>query len=149
MKIIRLLYLCMLCGAFVLLYSSCGFFGEQKYVCDVDEVESVEIVKLDRYVDGEYRFEYTVLSQISNYEWFVSKLNELEHSVNWGDPYRLYVGNVVIKIDYHDGDFDLIHSDAQWFNRSGKKQDGFFFFDDYQFNQLISDYISDNAITEG
>jgi len=50
------------------------------------------------------------------------------------------VGLVVVRIDYSNGDYDLVHQDAQRFHRSGVNQYGFFFFDDEQFNALISDY---------
>ena len=50
---------------------------------------------------------------------------------------------IVIKIDYSNGDFDLIHPDAQCFNRSGTNQYGYFFFDDEQFHSLISDYVNE------
>lgn len=132
-----------LCIFLMLLCCSCGMFGDQRYVCDVEKVDSIQIVRLDKYVEGEYRYEYTVLSQISNYETFVSHLNELDHSVNWGDPRQMDVQYIVIKIDYSNGDFDLIHPDAQCFNRSGSNQYGYFFFDDEQFNSLISDYIEE------
>ena len=130
-----------LCMILILLCCSCGLFGPQEYVCNVAEVESVQIVKLDRYVEGEYRFDYSVLAQISDCDTFVSRLNQLDHSVNWGDPRPMEVQYIVIKIDYSNGDFDLIHPDAQWFNRSGSNQSGYFFFDDGQFNSLISDYV--------
>ena len=127
----------------VLLFSSCGLFGKQKYTCDVDTVDSVQIVRLDEYVEGEYRYEYTVLSEIPNYEIFVSCLNEIDHTVNWGDPRQMDEQYIVIKIDYKNGDFDLIHPDAQCFNRSGTNQYGYFFFDDEQFNALISEYMTE------
>lgn len=131
------------CIILMLLCCSCGLFGPQRYVCEVDQVESVQIVRLDKYVEGEYRYEYTILAQISDYTTFVSRLNKLKHSVNWGDPGRMNVQYVVIKIDYHNGDFDLIHPDAQWFHRSGVNNYGYFFFDDDQFNTLISDYLTE------
>ena len=132
-----------LCIILILLCCSCGFFGDQSYVCDVEKVDSIQIVKLDKYVEGEYRYEYTILSQISDYKTFVSHLNELDCSVNWGDPRQLEDQYIVIRIDYSNGDFDLIHPDAQCFNRSGVNQYGYFFFDDEQFNSLISDYIEE------
>ena len=143
------LFLCILCFILMVLCCSCGFFNDQKYICDADEVESVQIVRLDKYVDGEYRYEYTVLSQISDFVLFVEKLNNLKHSVNWGDPRQMNVQNIVIRIDYHNGDFDLIHTDAQCFNRSGTNQYGYFFFDDEQFNALISDYILEQILQLG
>ena len=117
---------------------SCGLFGARKYVCEVENVDSIQIVRLDQYIEEELRYEYTVLSQIVDCEAFVSELNEVEHSVNWGDPRQMDIGYVVIKINYINGDFDLLHPDAQCFHRSGKNQYGYFFFDDAAFNLLIS-----------
>ena len=135
--------LCFLCIVFVFFCCSCGLFGDQRYICEVDKVESVQIVRLDKYVEGEYRYEYTILSQISAYTTFVDQLNKLKHSVNWGDPRQMDVQQVVIQINYKNGDFDLIHSDAQCFNRSGANQYGYFFFDDEQFDALITDYVTE------
>lgn len=132
-----------LCIVLVFLCCSCGLFGDQRYVCDIEKVDSIQIVKLDKYVEGEYRYEYTILSQISDCETFVRHLNELDHSVNWGDPRQMEVQYIVIKIDYSNGDFDLIHPDAQCFNRFGANEYGFFFFNEEQFNSLISDYIKE------
>ena len=115
--------------------------GDQNYFCDIDEVKSIQIIRLDKYVEGEYRFDYTVLSQISDCATFVDKLNHLKHSVNWGDPRTLYEQYVVIQIEYHNGDYDMIHYRAQWFHRSGATDDGYFFFDTEQFNALISEYL--------
>ena len=137
----RILYLFLF--ALLLMCCACGFFGDQRYACDLDEVETIQIVRLDKYVDGEYRYEYTVLSQISDPVTFVNRLNSLKHSVNWGDPRQLDVQYIVIRIDYRNGDYDLLHQDAQMFNRSGVNQYGFFFFDDEQFLALISDYTAE------
>ena len=52
----------------IFLCCSCGLFGDQEYVCKVEDVASVQIVRLDKYVQGEYRFEYTVLSQIDDFD---------------------------------------------------------------------------------
>ena len=132
-----------LCVILMISCCSCGFFGDQRYVCDPENVKSIQIVKLDKYIQEEYRYEYTILSEISDCETFISRLNKLEHSVNWGDPQPMQVQYIVIKINYSNGDFDLIHPDAQKFNRSGSNKNGYFFFDDEQFNSLISDYVKE------
>ena len=127
----------------MLLCSSCGLFGVQKYVCKAKDVASVQIVRLDKYVEGEYRYEYTVLSQVEDVEPFVEQLNDIKHSVNWGDPRQMDEGYVVIRIDYLNGNFDLVHPDAQCFNKNGTNNYGYFFFDNEQFDALISGYISE------
>lgn len=137
--------LCFL-SAILLLFCccSCGLFGEQRYICEIDKVQSAQIVKLDKYVEGEYRYEYIILSEINDCSTFVAKLNNLKHSVNWGEPGQFDIGYIVIKINYLDGDFDLIYTNAQWFNRAGVNQNGYFFFDEEQFKSLISDYIEES-----
>lgn len=127
----------------ILTCCACGLLGDQGYACEVDSVESVQIVKLDKYVEGEYRYEYTVLSKIADRATFVAKLNHLKHSVNWGEPSQLDIGYVVIRIEYLNDDYDLLYPNAQWFNRSGVNQYGYFFFDEEQFNSLISDYLKE------
>ena len=72
---------------------------------------------------------------------FVEQLNDLKHSVNWGEPSQLDIGYVVIRIDYLNGDYDLLYPNAQWFNRSGVNQYGYFFFDAEQFDALVSAYL--------
>ncbi|MBE6580033.1 MAG: hypothetical protein E7650_00265 [Ruminococcaceae bacterium] len=94
----------LLCLASMLSCCSCGLFGARKYVCEVENVDSIQIVRLDQYIEEELRYEYTVLSQIVDYEAFVCELNEVEHSVNWGDPRQMDIGYVVIKINYINGD---------------------------------------------
>ncbi len=125
----------------MLLCCACGLFGDQRYVCDIDAVESIQIVRLDKYIAEEYRFEYTVLSEVFDLAAFVDRLNNLKHSVNWGDPRTLYEQYTVIRIQYRNGDFDFIHARAQCFNQSGTNQSGYFFFDREQFDKLISDYL--------
>ena len=88
-----------------------------KYFCKVEDVASVQFVRLDKYVEGEYRYDYTVLSQIDDFESFVNRLNDMKHSANWGDPRQMEEGYIVARIEYSNGDFDFIHSDAQCFNR--------------------------------
>ena len=138
-----------LCIVFALLCCSCGLFGDRRYTCDVNAVESVQIVRLDKYVEGEYTYEYTVLCEITERSRFIEQLNDIKHSVNWGEPSQMDMGCVVIRIDYLNGDYDLLYPNAQCFHRSGVNQYGYFFFDKEQFDEQISDYITDNEITQG
>ena len=143
MKKINFLLYIFLVIVLMFLYCSCGFSGDQEYFCEIDQVKSIQIVRLDKYVEGEYRYEYTILSQISDLKTFVERLNNLKHSVNWGEPMQLDIQYVVIRINYFNGDYDLIHPNAQCFNRGGTNNYGYFFFDSNQFNKLISDYFTE------
>lgn len=126
------LFGCLLCG--------CGFLGVQKYVCDANDVKSVQIIRLDTYVENEYRFEYTVLCEIADTKTFVKSLNNLKQTVNMGEPSTLKTGYTVIRIDYLNGDHDLLYANAQWFHRDGVNQNGYIFFDKAQFDGLILEY---------
>ena len=130
-----------ICCILALCCSACGFFGDQRYECDTATVESAQIIKLDQYVEDEYRYEYTILAEISECSEFVKQINGLKHSVNWGEPTDVNVGYIVIRIQYQNGDYDLLYPNAQWFNRSGVNQAGYFFFDEDQFNTLVSDWL--------
>ena len=139
MKNIRF-YLSLLCIIFVFQLCSCGWLGGKRYVCKVDDVKSVQIVRLGEFLNEDNKFEYTLLAEISNYKGFVEQLNKIDCSVWWGDPYPIGTSFVVIKIEYTNGDFDLIDSTTQLFYRSGKYASGYFDFDDGQIKKLINAY---------
>ena len=106
---------------------SCRVFIDiirDRYECPVDEVSSVQIIKL-----GKYSAE------------FIKRLNDIKTSTVWNDPKPLSDGAIVIKIDYVNGDFDLLDSNAQRFNRNGKNNYGHYVFDEEQFDSLIVDYL--------
>lgn len=140
MKHIRFVLFSLL-ALLICIFSGCGLSGDQEYTCDVDNVVSVQIVHLDGFVKEEYRDEYTILCEIEDIPAFVEQLESVEHSVNWGDPRPLGTDCIVIRIEYQNGDYDLLHEDAQSFHRSGQNNSGFFFFDDNQFQNLISEYL--------
>ena len=48
---------CILC---MFLCCSCGWIGPQKYVCEVDQVKSVQIVRVSKWNQETYEYEYTV-----------------------------------------------------------------------------------------
>ena len=129
------LFLCTIC---VLLFSSCGFFTPE-YSCEIDEVNLVQIVMIEGAVEGEYRYKYTVLTQVSDVEAFVSRLNEIPYSINWGDPYPIETQKIAIRIEYKNGDYDLLQQSGQSINRTGS---GYYRFDDEEFEKLISSYYS-------
>ena len=138
MKNMKLL-LCMLC--MVILCCSCGWFGDQEYICEFEKVKSIEIVRLENFDGEKYEYEYTVLAQITDKATFVDRLNKVETSINWGEPRILNMQELVIRIEYFNGDYDLMNWRAQNFYHSGTIQIGYFVFDDEEFNALISDYM--------
>lgn len=128
----------------VLLCCSCGFFGDREYVCDIEEVESIEIVRIEE-LAREEQARYTVLASITDYSDFVERLNSIDYTINWGDPRVLKEDFVVIKIQYLNGDRETIHWSAQSFDHSDGKKTGYFTFNEEQFNTLVSDYLKSNC----
>ena len=138
-----LLKICLMCIIVVFVCSSCSWLYPQKYACDVEQVKSVEIVTLHKFIKEEHRYGYTVIEQVSDYSTFVNNLNKVEQSIIGSPPPVLNENDIVIKIDYLNGDYDLIHQDAQCFCRSGQIEGGHYFFEDDQFNALISGYLAE------
>lgn len=125
--------LCFLCG--------CGCFGVLRYECEGDRVASAQIVKFDDYVEGSYAYEYTVLKEIEDVPRFIERVNSLKQRPYFGAPMMFEKGDVLIRIEYTNGDFDLIHRNVQSIVRSGEDSMGDFTFDKDQFDELIADYL--------
>ena len=133
----KIISLCVFWVTMVLL-SSCFLTSGNKYYCNIDEIERIQIVEL-----GDYDMEDTVLLEIEDLDNFVNRLNKIERSTNFGAPGSLFSGYIVIKIDYINGNCDLLYRNAQVFFESDTARYGHIFFDKEQFNALISDYLPD------
>ena len=132
-----------LLAVLVLLSSSCGFLKDQQYSCNVDAVESVQIVELTGFNKEKLEYEYTVLAEIADYTTFVERLNNLEQRYAFiGDPAVFEIGYTVIRIDYFGGDYDLVHNLSYRQVRSGTiTSNGYCRIDREQFDALIADYM--------
>lgn len=133
----------LICLVWMFLCSSCGLFSPQHYACDAANVDSIQLVQLRSFIEEENDFNFIVLSEITDSKTFANRLNEVSHSVNWGDPTTFYEEFTVIKINYMNGDYDLVHWYAQLFKRAGAYKTGYFFFDEKEFDSLISDYLQE------
>ena len=124
--------------------AACGLFGMQSYKCNENDVESIEIVSIDAYPEqpGEM-YKYSVVGNVTEISEFVTRLNSMDFSKNWGDPTVMKEGYNVIKINYFNGACDLIHYRAQrFFTADGQVSTGYFFFDKEQYTELIKRYNS-------
>ena len=135
----------MLCVISMLLMSSCSLFYRERYACEAENVESIQIIRLDTCVREEYRWEYTILSEISDIETFVNRLNKIEHSVNRGSPTVFCEGDIVIRINYKNGARDELCWLAQQFYPSDGNNwgSGYIFFNKEQFEALLADYLAE------
>ena len=126
--------------------TGCSLFLDQEYTCDIDKIESVQIIRLGEYNQEELEFEYTVLCDILDWRPFVERLLDMECRVNWGEPNGLYVGDIVIRIAFQDGYVDYISDDAQWIERDDITNGGFFWFDREVFKALIEEYLENQML---
>jgi hypothetical protein len=92
-----------------------------------------------------YDFNYTVLCEVVDCVTFVERLISIKQSVNWGDPYTLNTGYIVICIEYENGDYDWVYSNTQSKIRDGKSTGGgYICFEKEQFTALLNDYLPEN-----
>ena len=126
---------------FVCFCSGCGLLGGQKYTCEAENVKSIQIIRLGEFNKEEYRYEYDVLAEVTEASAFIERLNNIKQSVHWSDPAVLHAGYFVIKIDYANGDYDLLHHSALMEYRSGGFNYEYIEFNTSQFDKLVSDYL--------
>ena len=138
MKVMRLA----LCIVIALSLCSCSLLIiRDKYKCPVDEVSSVQIIKMGKYSTEGNRDEYTILKEIDDYTELVERLNDMKIGYVWNDPRPLKEGDIVIKIDYLNGGYDLIRRTYQVFVRNEETDVRYFAFNKKQFETLIEDYL--------
>lgn len=128
--------------ALLLLLSSCGLFNDRHPYIDSSNVESVQIIELGKYIDWEAGYEYTVLAEVTDCKVFIDRLNKIETAHYWGGSMMMYEGDVVIRIQYKNGDYDKIGKVVSTYKRSGVTNYGNFNYNVEQFDTLISDYLT-------
>ena len=126
----------------LLLLSSCGLFDDRHPYIDSSNVESVQIIQLGKYIDWEAGYEYTVLAEVPDCKVFIDRLNKIETDHYWGGSMMMYEGDVVIRIQYKNGDNDKISKIVSTYKRSGVTNYGNFNYNEEQFDTLISDYLT-------
>ena len=119
----------------VISLSSCG---KIQYVCDYDNVISVQIVRLDG-VDSRV-YLYTTIGEIENIEQFFSRFKTIEQKPrSFGDPPGTEFGDLVIRFGYGNGNADYVSVRKQYLERMEKNRLYYDRFDEEQFNLLISE----------
>ena len=130
----------LLCIGFMLLCYSCGFFGAKKYESDVDTVKSIQIVRLEESEQEGEDYKYTVLATVYDHQKFFDKLDDVKQTEMSGGPQILLRPCTVIRIEFQNGDVDLLADYAQERIRSNVTHLGYIIFDEKQFAELIYGY---------
>ena len=127
----------------ILLFCSCGLLKEKGTFRDkLDEIQAIKIVKLGTFNQETVLFDEEELANCSDLDAIKNELLQLPFHSIWNDPYELQEGEVVFKIIYNNGDFDLIGASAQWKYRAEKWHYGYTIFDKQKFEQLIAKYVA-------
>lgn len=138
MKIVRLITTtCLLMFCVLLCGCSPNPWRHGEYKCEIENVESVQIVRLGE-TDDDYQFTCTVLRNVTDKDSFLEQLNALDYRNGSTPPKPLKVGYVAIRINYFNGDYDYIYQNSQKFYRGDKSQTRQFLFDKEQFDDLIA-----------
>ena len=132
------------------LCSGCALFT-QEFHCNASDVETISIVEVNEGRDESGNFEYQekLLCEVTDISAFITKLNSVECRINGGDPVSIELGSIAIKITYKNGDRDLLAHNAQRLYRqnTGYDSEGFWWFDQEQFEALISEYYEGPSIS--
>ena len=139
----------------IILFSctACFAFIPINYSCDIDTVESIQIIELGQRDDSEQwavqtdEDAYTVLVEVEDDIIFAKRLNELImdplHLI-LGDPPMLFKGYIVIRVNYKNGDYDLVKDGLQVLCRSGEYDYQYGQFISWQYEALLSDYLPES-----
>lgn len=148
MKLSKILFVGLIV-VFIFSLSAC-VYAPASYVCNAETVESVQIVKVGQRNEETQEREFIVLVDIADVSAFVERLNNLKDNDFFfilGDPDGMFEGDIVIKVNYFNGDYDLLKESRQFFYRSGIYESGLVTFDREQFKALIDDYLPETAST--
>ena len=132
----RIMTICLLMCCFLLCGCRPNPWRHGEYECEIEKVESVQIVRLGE-TDDNYRFTCAVLYDVTDKDSFLKQLNALDYRSGSTPPKPLEVGYVVIRINYFNGDYDYIYQNSQKFYRGDENRTGQFLFDKEQFDDLI------------
>ncbi|MBQ4594129.1 MAG: hypothetical protein IJA81_05830 [Akkermansia sp.] len=105
---------------------------------DVSEISAIEIVQLVGYNLDSYEFIENTLVTIENHETFIDEFSKLKCKTHYSEPHSLEEGEVVIKVTYNNGEYELIHAKAQYRCRVKNRGYGYQIFDEEQFNSFLS-----------
>ncbi len=150
LRILYLLLLIFLSQAFLL--SSCERTVDFEFLQKSEKISKIEVVEVGElvYVGTEYvsnlQPEFTVIRELpkEDINKFLKDLNNVDCHKHFFHPGPVSVGDIVFKITYFNGDYQLIDSGTQgdleddFYNYMGRYQ-----FDSEQFEELMDKYSKD------
>ena len=147
---------CFLIVCFIacVLFTGCIKKGKYRFMDDTSKIYNIEIVKLleiETIENEGLKPVFETLCVIENKERFLGEFSQLVCTYRWNDPTGInkeYIGCTLLKIEYVDGDYELIshYAQAEYENDlvGGGKYDmyaGRYMFNEQEFNALIEKYL--------
>lgn len=154
MKPKRFLVLPKLCSvimcfwAMFFLLVGCDRTTEYEFMHDTSEISMIEIVQIKekQIIHEELEvYNWEVLGGVDDKSAFMKELIEIPCYSYFTHPCEIYTGLMVIRIEYNNGDYELLgdfgeRAEYSHEDKSYKNYCGYFYFDN-QFDALISKYI--------
>ena len=127
--------------------SACSGKKAYEFINIESEISSIEIIKLCEYDQEKGEYKEQLISTIQDHETFLSDFNDIDCYNHWTDPTGVFEDDIVVKISYKNGEYELIHHSGQGKYRHFEDNPSFLqvyagrrYFDEEQFNQLIDKY---------
>lgn len=133
---------------FVILCLTCcsATVAPYEFLYTPEEIISIEIVAVgEEFIDGV--IEHSTICKIEDTEKFINEFYQLDCYMHFTDPEELGTNVVSIKLNYKDGEYELISAEGQaryTKERQFQYYKGYRYFDQEQFDNLISKYTNNN-----
>ncbi|MBR7112627.1 MAG: hypothetical protein IKC75_06905 [Clostridia bacterium] len=145
----KLTFVVSLLMIFLCVLSACSRKKAYEFINDESEISAIEIVKLCEYDQEKGEYQEQLISTVEDHETFLSDFKEIDCYNHWSDPTGVFENDIVIKISYTNGEYELIHHSGQGKYRHFEDNPSFLqvyagrrYIDEEQFNQLIDKYSS-------
>lgn len=134
--------------AFTIMFlcGGCEKKAEYEFLHDLSEISTIEIVKIGEAIEGEEIIPMTSTCVVTNKDDFLIEFLEMSCYSAWGDPQSVREEATVIKIIYNNEEFELIDVGGQseyTHERGYRHYAGYRYFDENQFEKLLSKYCSE------
>lgn len=134
-------------------FQSCTRETQYHFLNDVGEIYSVEIVRVgdDRQTATPSTPELDIITSISNIDVFLQDFYDLDCRSRFGDPRSINTGDIAIKFQYKNGDYELIawhggQSEYIHSRQAYRYYCGCFSFDETQFESLLLKYVAQEEL---
>ena len=97
----------------VSMLSACNGKKPYEFINEESEMNTIEIVKLCEHDHEKGEFQEELISVVEDHSAFLSDFKKVECYNHWTDPTGVSEDDVVIKITYMNGEYELIHNSGQ------------------------------------